>query len=84
MKRRCSTTAEKAWARATGFPAYPVQVFESNGGGGGNRIRVPVNRIKHLQANQVPQRCLTDFRLAARALQPIGGARLTRTHETQG
>ena len=34
-----------------------------NGGGGGNRTRVPVNRIKHLQTKHVPQRCLTHFRL---------------------
>jgi hypothetical protein len=32
----------------------------------GNRTRVPVNRIKHLQAKQVPQRCLTHFRLISK------------------
>jgi hypothetical protein len=36
---------------------------------GGNRTRVPLNQISYLARFSVPQRCLTDFRLAARALR---------------
>ena len=37
----------------------------------GNRTRVPINRIKHLQTKHVPQRCLMDFRPLTAA--PIAG-----------
>ena len=39
---------------------------------GGNRTRVHINKIKHLRPKQVPQRCLTHFRLARKStLLPV-------------
>ena len=41
---------------------------KENGGRGGNRTRVHINKINHLRPKQVPQRCLTGFRPTGKTL----------------